>query len=147
MEVDRSDRVASSSASASDAVYTFGAFELCTRALELRRNGRALHVTAKSLTALLYLIHHRDRLVPRAELMRMVWPDARVGPGSLSQAIWELRVALGDGLRDVHFIRTRRGAGYRFVAEVGVVGHGAKRPPTQLHTARAPRARGRSKHI
>ena len=132
MEVDRSDRVVSSSASASDAVYTFGAFELCTRARELRRNGRALHVTAKSLAALLYLIHHRDRFVPRGELIRMVWPDTSVGPGSLSQAIWELRVALGDGRRDVRFIRTRRGAGYRFVAEVGVLGHRHRRPPTQL---------------
>ena len=117
------DRLGPSSGDSNDVVYLFGDFELWPRALELSRGGRALHVSAKSLTTLLYLVQHHDRLVPRTELMRMVWPDASVGTGSLSQAIWELRAALGDGRGGVRFIRTLRGGGYRFVADVSVRGH------------------------
>jgi DNA-binding winged helix-turn-helix (wHTH) protein len=127
MEGNQPDGVTSRSGDFNDVVYVFREFELCPRALELRRNGRALHVTAKSLTALLYLVQHHDRLVSKTELMRMVWPAANVGAGSVSQAIWELRGALGDGRSGVRFIRTLRGVGYRFCVEVAVRGRRRER--------------------
>jgi DNA-binding winged helix-turn-helix (wHTH) protein len=120
VEATPSDGVGSGSGDFNDVVYVFRDFELCPRALELRRNGCALQVAPRSLATLLYLVQHHDRLVSRSELMRIVWPDASVGDGSLSQAIWELRGALGDGRSSVRLIRTLRGAGYRFCADVGV---------------------------
>jgi DNA-binding winged helix-turn-helix (wHTH) protein len=94
--------------------FRFGEFELDLAAYELRQDGRLLAVADRSLQVLAYLIQHRDRTVLREELLDTVWAGLRVGTGSLSQAIWELRRTLGnnDGRP---MIKTFRGLGYRFI--------------------------------
>jgi DNA-binding winged helix-turn-helix (wHTH) protein len=101
-------------------VYAFGGFELDPRALQLCSNGRALDLTTKSLSALVYLVQHHERIVTRSELMSALWPNVQVSSGSLSQAIWEIRRALDDDRRGSRFIRTLRGWGYQFRADVVV---------------------------
>src|SRR5262245_4079224 len=61
-----------------------------------------------------------ERLVPRAELVRAVWPDTHVGEGSLRGYVRDLRGLLGDDAEAPRFIETVARLGYRFVATVWV---------------------------
>ncbi len=107
--------------------YRFGEFELEPAACELRRNGRPVALTSRSLDVLVYLIRNRPRPVSRAELLRALWPNVRVASGSLSQAVWEIRKALGNSSTSPGFIKTLRGYGYRFAGPL------PEQPHTDLH--------------
>ena len=110
-------------------IYRFGDFELDTARFELKRAGISLDVQPKVLRLLQHLIEQRARAVPTDELMRVLWPDTRVGAGSIKRAVLGARQALDDRGEDQSSIRTLRGFGYQFVREVT-----AHEPP-------APRAR------
>jgi len=96
----------------------FGEFELDSRRYRLRRNGETIALRPKVFDLLIYLARHRERVVPREELVRMCWGETRVGEGSLSGLINELRGALGEGARGPSSIRTVHARGYQFVAPV-----------------------------
>jgi DNA-binding winged helix-turn-helix (wHTH) protein len=99
-------------------VYRFFDFELDADAYELRRGGERVGVEAKSLDLLLYLVRHRERVVPREELLRQVWLGLCVTAAALSQAVYGARKAVGDDARRPQVVQTVRGRGLRFVAEV-----------------------------
>lgn len=92
--------------------------ELDTAARELRRGEHTLPISCLGLALLEYLLRNRERVVDAAELRASVWLGTAVGPGSLRQAVWELRQTIGDDSLQPRVIRTVRGRGYRFVADV-----------------------------
>jgi DNA-binding winged helix-turn-helix (wHTH) protein len=98
--------------------WIFGQFELDGAAYELRRGGVAVKIQRKPLDVLLHLVQHRERTVPRSELLASLWPGVRVSEEALASALRDLRRALGDTDRADPIIETRRGHGYRFVAPV-----------------------------
>jgi TolB-like protein/tetratricopeptide (TPR) repeat protein len=68
----------------------------------LRRDGRPVHLRAKTFALLCHLARHAGRVVPKDELLEAVWPDVTVTEDSLTQAIHDLRQVLGaDVLRTV----------------------------------------------
>jgi DNA-binding winged helix-turn-helix (wHTH) protein len=85
---------------------------------ELRRAGRLIHVQRKPWEVLLYLIWHRHRMVSADELLEKLWPDSKVTMASVSAAIRDVRRAIGDDGRAQRMIVTRKGVGFRFVAEI-----------------------------
>ena len=96
----------------------FGEFELDSRRYRLRRGGETVALRPKVFDLLIYLARHRERVVPREELVRVCWGETRVGEGSLSGLVNELRGALGEGARGPSSIRTVHARGYQFVAPV-----------------------------
>jgi DNA-binding winged helix-turn-helix (wHTH) protein len=102
--------------SAEPKVYRIGEIEIDLKRAALQRAGVAVELTPKSFAVLAYLVRNPGRLVPRKELLRQVWPSVLVGRGSLTQAIWEVRRALGDHSDSPRFIQTEYRRGYRFVA-------------------------------
>ena len=96
----------------------FGDFRFDTRRLHLEGPEAVVEVRAKTLELLVYLIQHRNRFVPRAELMDSLWPGVTVTPSSLTQCVSELRQALGDSARAPRYVETRVKLGYRFIATV-----------------------------
>ena len=64
------------------------------------------------------ILAHRDRVVPKHELLEHLWPDQFVGDAVLKACITALRKALGEQGRTPRFVRTLHGQGYRFVAAV-----------------------------
>lgn len=96
----------------------FGEFRFDTRGLLLEGPAGPVEVRPKTLQLLTYLIVHRNRFVPRDELLEAVWPDVTVTRASLTQAVSELRQALGDDAREPRYVETRIKLGYRFVAPV-----------------------------
>jgi LuxR family transcriptional regulator, maltose regulon positive regulatory protein len=98
--------------------YTFGEFTLDTRRCELGRAGEPRHLEPQVYAVLCYLLENRDRLVTRHELLDHVWGHRFVSPATLSSRIKALRQVLDDDGHAQRVIRTVRGRGFRFVAEV-----------------------------
>ena len=118
--------------------YEFDRFQVdpAQRLLRSRGTGEALPVTAKVFDTLLYLVEHRGELIDKATLMKAIWPHVVVEENNLNQNISALRRVLGERAGEHRYIVTEAGRGYRFVAEVTVMGAVAGTP------ASAPAARG-----
>jgi pimeloyl-ACP methyl ester carboxylesterase len=100
-----------------DVRYRFDAFELDLGQRELRRAGQVLELQPRVFAILEYLVRHRDRVVPKTELLAELWSGVLVTDGSVQRAISLARTALDD---DGALIRTIPRQGYRFVGRVEV---------------------------
>src|SRR5690242_16335840 len=100
-------------------MFRFDEFELNLDRYELRRNGDPVKAEPRVLEVLNYLIEHRDRVVPKEELLDKLWPDVHVSESALTTAIRDARRALSDSPTDPRWIRTVYGRGFRFVGTVG----------------------------
>ena len=98
--------------------YLFGTYVLDTQRYELHRAGEPIKLRRKVFQVLAYLLAHRERVVPKQELLEHLWPDQFVGDEALKSCVKILRQALGERGRAPHFVRTLHGQGYRFVAAV-----------------------------
>ncbi len=96
----------------------FGEVELDLAGHEIRRSGEPVPVEPQVFDVLAYLVEHRDRLVPKTELLDEVWGDRFVSESALTSRIKAARRAVGDNGRDQRVIRTVHGRGYRFVADL-----------------------------
>ena len=94
--------------------YEFGPFRIDTANRQLMRDGQVVPLKAKAVDTLLFLIENHGDVVEKDELMRTLWPDSFVEESNLTQNIYTLRKALGDG----DYIETIPRRGYRFVADV-----------------------------
>jgi len=116
-------------------IFRFDDFELDTALRQLRRGPEVRALQPRAFAVLEYLVRHRDRVVPKEELLEKLWPDVVVTDASVQRAISVARTAIDDdgGTR----IRTVQKHGYRFVAPVAA---GAAAPP-------APAARFRPRFV
>lgn len=95
-------------------VHTFPTFEIDEDKREFRARGRVVKLQPKVFDLLAYLATHRDRVVPKDELLDSVWPGVVVADGSLQRAVSIARDALEEtGAKDA--IETFSGRGYRLV--------------------------------
>jgi DNA-binding winged helix-turn-helix (wHTH) protein/tetratricopeptide (TPR) repeat protein len=99
-------------------IYEFASCTLDVATQELSRDGELVHVEPQVLSVLLYLVTHRDRVVPKIELLDQIWGDRFVSESALTSRIKLARKACGDTGRDQRIVRTVHGRGYRFVADV-----------------------------
>ncbi len=99
-------------------VYVFDDCTLDMHLCVLRRAGQVIRLRPRVLQVLIYLLEHRDRIVSKQELCEQVWSAAFVSDAALENGIKAARRAVGDSGRTQRVIQTRRGHGYRFVAEV-----------------------------
>jgi DNA-binding winged helix-turn-helix (wHTH) protein len=80
--------------------------------------GHRLRVEPKAMRVLVYLAERAGEAVTREEILRVVWDSSPVKAEVLTNAIWELRKALGDDPQEPEFIQTVSRVGYRIVASV-----------------------------
>src|SRR6476659_5861919 len=99
-------------------VYTFETCQLDPARFELHRAGVAVHVEPQVFEVLVYLVAHRDRVVPKTELLDAIWGDRFVSDSTLTSRLKAARRAIGDDGQGQRLIATVRGVGYRFVAAV-----------------------------
>ena len=95
----------------------FGDCELNVERIELRRAGRLVDMEPQVFEVLAYLLRHRERMVPKTELLDQIWGNRFVSESALSSRIKSARRAVGDTGRDQRIIKTIYGRGYRFVAD------------------------------
>src|ERR1700758_4273064 len=109
--------------------YEFGPFRLEPNERRLLRGGEIVALTPKAFDTLHLLVRNSGHLLEKDELIRVLWPDTFVEEGSLSNNIFLLRKALGEG---VAYIETVPRRGYRFVGAVRQIPHAA---PLRLEAA------------
>ena len=80
--------------------------------------GEPMRVTLKSLGVLLTLVAHAGRPVSREALLEWVWPDTLPTDDVVTQAVTQLRKALGDDREHPRYIETLAKQGYRLIAPV-----------------------------
>jgi pimeloyl-ACP methyl ester carboxylesterase/DNA-binding winged helix-turn-helix (wHTH) protein len=100
-----------------DRMYAFDTCELDPARFELRRDGTAIHVERQVFDVLRYLLEHRHRVVPKAELLDAIWGDRFVTDSTLSSRLKAARRAIGDDGTAQRLIATVHGVGYRFVGD------------------------------
>ena len=81
---------------------------------QVEKKGEVIHLTFLEFEILSYLIHNRDKVVSRDELLDSVWGDAIVSPRTIEPHIVYLRKKLEENPAEPHHILTVRGIGYRF---------------------------------
>ncbi len=99
-------------------IQVFGPFELDVDLYELRRDGEPLKLAPKAFDVLLHLVRHRERVVPKAELLDALWPGEHVTESVLPANVNAIRKALGDERGAARFVQTVHGRGYRFIGAI-----------------------------
>ena len=103
----------------------FGVFEADLGVRELTKLGRLLPLQEQPFLLLAMLLENPGELVTREELRARLWPQTVVDfDHGLNKAISKIRDALGDSAENPRFIQTVARRGYRFLADVMVVGDG-----------------------
>ena len=101
-------------------IYRFADCVLDTQLYTLDRVGQSTRLAPKVFEVLCYLIEHRDRVVSKQELCDQVWEGFAISDAALESCLRPVRTSVGDSGQQQHIIQTRRGHGYRFVADVTV---------------------------
>jgi DNA-binding winged helix-turn-helix (wHTH) protein/tetratricopeptide (TPR) repeat protein len=99
-------------------VIVFGPFLVDRSAYRVTENGRPIDLTPKLLDLLILLLDNAGSLVTKETLLEALWPGANVTDNALTQAISELRQALGDPAGAPRYIKTVARRGYRFIAPI-----------------------------
>jgi eukaryotic-like serine/threonine-protein kinase len=98
--------------------YEFDRYRLDPERRVLWQGDEAVPLTPKAFSTLLALVERRGEVVEKDTLIQLVWPDTFITEATLTQNIFRLRKALGEGAGDHRYIVTVPGRGYCFVAEV-----------------------------
>ncbi len=100
------------------ASFRFGDFTLDPDARELWRGGTLVPLKPRYFDVLVLLLRNSGSLVPKDRFFNQIWQGVTVGDEALTQAIKDLRRALGDDASNPIFIKTLPKHGYRFIAPV-----------------------------
>jgi TolB-like protein len=125
----------------------FDEFLLDGDTFELRYAGTVRAVEPLVFDLIWYLAGNPGRVIGRDEVIARVWKGRVVSDATVSSCIKAARRALGDDGDTQSYIRTVRGRGYQFVAEVepvvdreaGAGEPGAARAPTEVAEPAPPR--------
>ena len=110
--------------------YRFGDHTLDTGTLQLLDGSTEVELEPQVFAVLAHLVHHRDRVVAKEELLDEVWGSRFVSESALTTRIKQVRRAVGDTGRDQRVVRTYHGRGYRFVAAIdGPAADASRGPP------------------
>ncbi|MCJ7421018.1 winged helix-turn-helix domain-containing protein [Sphingomicrobium astaxanthinifaciens] len=98
--------------------YRFDRFLFDPVEARLEREGEPVALQPRGLDLLHAFLDRPGRLWSKEELFERVWPGVTVGDEALTQAVKEVRRALGDAASAPCFIETVPKRGYRFIAPV-----------------------------
>jgi DNA-binding winged helix-turn-helix (wHTH) protein/Tol biopolymer transport system component len=98
----------------------------------LLRGDTPVALSPKAFDALVYLVQNAGRLLTRDELIGALWPDSYVEEGNLSVHVFQVRRALGAGVDGKAYIQTVPKKGYRFNAQVTVLGQTLLEPASAM---------------
>jgi DNA-binding winged helix-turn-helix (wHTH) protein len=104
--------------SSQNSFYEFDSFGVDVERRLLLRDGVPVPLMPKAFETLLALVRSGGRVMSKAEMMSVIWPDSYVEEGNLAQNIFLLRRAFGEGKNEHRYIVTIPGAGYRFIPRV-----------------------------
>ena len=100
--------------------YRFNKFEVDSDRYLIRHAGESVAVNPLAFDLLVYLIANSDRVVTRDELHDRLWHDKVVTDTALDARLRDARKAVGDDGVTQAVIKTCRGRGYQFIADIDV---------------------------
>jgi DNA-binding winged helix-turn-helix (wHTH) protein len=103
-------------------IFRFGPYEFVPDSSRLIGPDGEVPLRPMTLSVLHRLLESAPDVVGHEALLDRVWGRQAVSSGVLSQSIRELRKALDDSPQSPRYIETRHRVGYRFIAEVEMVG-------------------------
>jgi TolB-like protein len=98
--------------------HRFDQFEIDTDRYEIRRSGVAQPVEPLVFDLIAFFVGNPNRVLSREEIIDAVWHGRAVSDATISSAIKSARRVLGDSGDSQSFIRTVRGRGFEFRAQV-----------------------------
>ena len=99
-------------------ILLFENFELDVDRRELRRNTANISIEPRVFDLLAYLVHHRQRVVSKDDLITAIWDGRIVSESAVATSINAARVAVGDNGNEQRLIKTVTRKGVRFVGSV-----------------------------
>lgn len=95
--------------------FRFGEVEVDFERAEARKGGQPINLAGKEMQLLRYLVDHRERVVPREEILQKVWEySSEVTSRTVDVHVAWLRQKLEENPQTPKHIQTIRGKGYRF---------------------------------
>ena len=98
--------------------FGFDGFVLDLDRGDLRRGDEPVPLEPMAYAVLGHLVQNAERLVPKDELVEIVWGGRFISDAAVSTVIKSLRRALGDDGRLQRYVRTVHGRGFRFGTRV-----------------------------
>lgn len=107
-----------------DKKVRFAEFELDFGRFQLYRGGEPVRLEGLPLQLLMFMIENHRKLVTREQIADALWgKDVFVDiEQGINTAIRKVRMALDDDSAQPQYLQTVVGRGYRFVADISVVG-------------------------
>lgn len=96
-------------------LYEFDSFRVEVASRRLLKDGEVVPLSSRAFDVLVELIKNNGEIVSQEDLMNAVWHDQAVEPNNLSQAIKQLRQALGENAKDPKYIQTIPRQGFKFI--------------------------------
>ncbi len=90
-------------------IYSFVDCFLDDCLYQLRRAGAIVEIEPKAFDLLSYLLHHRDRVVSKDELLEKLWPGQVVSESALTRCVGRVREAVHDDGARQEIIKTYHG--------------------------------------
>jgi DNA-binding winged helix-turn-helix (wHTH) protein/tetratricopeptide (TPR) repeat protein len=116
----------------------FDQFTLDTDIAELMRGAEEVALEPRAFDLLVFLISNRERVVTKEEIINAVWAGRFTSDSALTTCVKSLRRALqDDGVQQRH-IKTLRGKGFRFVANVIDADQQQTQPSTSIFRSSKP---------
>ncbi|MBZ0112034.1 MAG: PQQ-binding-like beta-propeller repeat protein [Thermoanaerobaculia bacterium] len=101
-----------------DSPFLLGDWTVRPRENCIVREGETSNLEPKLMEVLVFLASEPSRIHLRQEILDSVWRDTFITDEVLTNAVWELRRALGDHAREPQYIKTIPRKGYGLVAPV-----------------------------
>jgi adenylate cyclase len=98
--------------------FLFNGYALDINRRELRHRDMPVPLTPQMFDLLEHLLHNRERVVSKDELVDSIWSGRAISDSALTTRINAVRAAVGDHGKSQHVIRTLPRKGFRFVADV-----------------------------
>lgn len=99
-------------------IYKFDNFEIDSDTYNLHMGGELQHVEPLVFDLLYFLVQNPDRIISRDEIIDFIWDGKIVSEATISSCIKSARKALGDSGEQQKYIKTIRGRGIQFTADI-----------------------------
>ena len=98
--------------------YFFEEYAFDTDCRELHHGADVVSVTPQVFDLLAYLIHNRERVVSKDDVIDAIWNGRIVSDAALTTRLNAARTAIGDSGEEQRLIKTLPRKGFRFVGQV-----------------------------
>jgi TolB-like protein/DNA-binding winged helix-turn-helix (wHTH) protein/tetratricopeptide (TPR) repeat protein len=99
-------------------LYQFDDYILDVDKFELLRAGEVQHVEPLIFDFLHFLVKNPNRILAREEIVDEIWDGRIVSDATLNTCIKSARIVIGDSGENQKYIKTIRGRGIQFIADV-----------------------------